>query len=300
VLSVLWAVAPGFGVIDLDAALPPGDPDFRRHWFLEGSWGLFITALIVVPLLVVVLCPRGAWDAVSQLAAVACCGVVAGVMCLDVSFVLFPAELALTAWVVWLAIRAGLSQPTEPGAHGRRLPLVVVCATYIGLAALFGPDAWTLKIAGILLGMVGLAAWLAYAPSAYLDTNPGMRRSWPLLVMALVAAGPWIAYAANMAEEFRSGLRYTSSNIDRITGQTAFVWAVAALPVLAGLGRLRIRMSIWTAAVAGVGFGSFAVIYPHHLASPGAGWGIAAIAWSAAMVGVAEGTLWRTAKAAIP
>jgi len=58
--ALLWAFAPGYGLIDLSTAVPPGDPGFRTHWFLEGIWGLFTTVLVAAPLLAAALRPARA------------------------------------------------------------------------------------------------------------------------------------------------------------------------------------------------------------------------------------------------
>jgi hypothetical protein len=114
--------------------------------------------------------------------------------------------------------------------------------------------------------------------------------SWPPLVVAVAAAGPWLTYAVSMSTQSRDGLSYISSEIDRVPAQSALALAMVALPTVAALGWLSIRLAACTAAVVGAGFGSFAVLYPDHLASPGAAWGAAAIVWSVALIVVGEVT----------
>jgi len=137
----MWGVF-GFGLIDLETALPPGDPGFREHWFLEGSWGFLVTALVIVPLLVVGLEPARASAPVGQLHVVAACCAAAAVLYLDGTLFALPIALEVTAWAVWMSLR-GLAKlvaqgaPTE-GQTRQWWPFALVVGTYGGLPLLFG------------------------------------------------------------------------------------------------------------------------------------------------------------------
>jgi hypothetical protein len=207
--------------------------------------------------------------------------------------------LLITAWSVWLPIRSQvIASPTERGVAGW-WPFAVVSGTYLGLPLLFGPDSFTGKVVGMLAGLLGLTGLLAYSPTAAVLGGTGRSRSWPLVAVALVGSGAWIGYAVSTAHAHWEGLRYVGT-VERISAQTAFALAVAALPPIAGLGWLSIRLPVWTACIAGAGFGVFATLYPDQLRSPGAAWGTAAIIWSVATIAVAEATLWRRTTRADP
>ena len=154
---------------------------------------------------------------------------------------------------------------------------------------MFGWDAWGVKTIGILAVVFGLVAWLASAPSA--PTRAALRggapASWPVLTVTAVAAGPWLGYAVSMTGIYWDGVRYTGT-VDRIAAQVALPLAVVAVPAMAGWGWLPLRLSTWTSTAVAAGFGSFAVLYPDEMASPGAAWGVVAIIWSVALVAVAE------------
>ncbi len=294
-LSLLWALVPGFALIDLTTAFPPGDPEFRTHWFLEGSWGLLTTSLIVVPLLVGVLRPSLVRDISLHLTVVAVCCVAAAVICVAPSYLVLAVVVAMTSASVWLAFgqhRAAVAQATY---RREWWPLLAILGGYLGLPLLlFRTDALELPVVSVLLAMLALVVWLARSQRVGLTEVAGDHapRVWLLLVAALVGAGPWVDYAWKTAAAYRDGLRYTGL-IDRIPAQSVLALAIVALPVVAGLGMLPFRIPTWTAAVAGAGFGAFAVLYPDHLGSPGAGWGVAAITWSALILLLAEGAAFR-------
>lgn len=286
VLSLLWGLVPGFGLIDLDTAAPPGDPTFAGDWMLEGSWGALVTALVVVPLLVVALSPGRAIDVAKQLAALAACCAVAAVGCLNAGFLALPISLVLTAAALWPWRHIPASAGSGGGAT-RWWPPVLVVATYIGLPlVLFGPGGLEVKSFGILTGLLALVAGLAYIGPARRGVV-GSTISWPLLLMTGAAAGPWLGYALGMVRAYHDGMRY-SGLVDRIPAQVVLGLAVVLLPVLAALGYLPSRLPVWTAAATAALFGWFAVLYPELRGSPGAFWGTAALVWSVALVLVAE------------
>lgn len=289
VLSLLWALVPGFALIDLTSAIPPGDPTFRSRWFLEGSWGLLTTILILIPLLVVFLRPVLAHDVILHLLVVAGCCVGAAAVCVAPSYVGLAIVVAITAAAVWGAFRQNRVS-ADPTGLWKWWPLIAFLGAYVALPLLlFGPDAFDIQGLGVVFGILGLSGWLALTQGPSRASAGAHRgRSWPLVLMALAGAGPWVGYALGMASEYRSGVRYTGL-IDRIPAQSVLALTVIALPIVASLGALPLRLPVWTAAITSAGFGTFGLLYPDQLGSPGAGWGVAAIIWSIAMVVVAEG-----------
>lgn len=287
-LSLLWALAPGFALIDLTTAIPPGDPTFRSRWFLEGSWGLLTTNLIVIPLLVVFFRPACAPDVILQLSVVAGCCIAAAALCFAPSYIGLAVVVAMTAAVVWMVVgRQRVS--AQPRRAWKAWPQLAFLGAYVLLPLLlFGPSAFEIKSLSVILGIFGLSSWLAHSQGPSLRFARGHRaRWWPLLVVALAGAGPWVGYALRMAAEYRSGVRYTGL-VDRIPAQSVLVLAVVALTIVAAFGGIRFRLPIWTAALTGAGFGAFGLLYPDQIGSPTAGWGAGAIIWSTAIVVAAE------------
>ena len=285
--SWFWAFTPGFGLIDLETAIPPGDPEFRRYWFYEGTWGVLVTALIVVPLLASALRPGLASNVTPQQAVLVGCFTLAGLLCLDPRFLLLPIGLGLSTWA-WAAL-------LRPVDRSSRLhsplwwPLVLIGVGYLLLPLLmFGPDVYAAKTVGVLVGFVALTWWLAYAaPSPVGHARRLSAGSWALLIVVLVAAVPWLAYANQAASHARAH-DYIGSLIDRLVAQAAFPICLLALLIAAVIGWLPIRLAAWPAAVASAGFGFLAIWYPEHQGSPGADWGTAVLAWSACLAVVTE------------
>ena len=184
ILSLLWGV-PGFALIDLDTALPPGDPQFREHWFLESGWGLFITALVLIPLLAVSLAPALVRDVAHQLHIMAGCAVAAGALCLEVSMAGLAAGFVITAWVVWSPLRDEVQSYEDGGQATRRRWALAVTAVYAGLPMFFGLEAYTVKVAIVLLGVLGPVLWLAFASRVVI---PGHTQTSSLLVARRVFA----------------------------------------------------------------------------------------------------------------
>lgn len=292
-LALAWGTV-GFGIIDLDTAIPPADPEFRGHWFLEGSNGLYVTALVMVPLLVVVLAPGQQRGVCRQLHVLAGCSASAALLCLDGSLLLLPFGFEMTVLLVWLPLRASTDGAPE---RVRWRALVAVVGTFAATALAFGPDAFTGRLLGILAGTLGLAIWLAWTAAASATLGPFVRGRWPLLLTGLAGAFLWSTYAVRMASDFWSGMRYAGT-VDRISSQSGLALALAALPLGVAVGWLTVRLTTWTAAAASAGIGWFGVLNPGEVASIGVGWGLGVLAWSFALLVVSEATLHRRSRAA--
>jgi hypothetical protein len=293
--SLFWAFFPGFGLIDLITAEPPGDPEFRKHWFREGSWGTLVTSLIIAPLLATALRPGLASNAARHQMVLAGCFVMAAALCLDGQFLLLPIGLALSTGTWWALMR-----PASQSAWQVRplwWPLLLIGAGYLVLPGLaFGADAFTPHTVGTLAGVVALAGWLAHASPTSRGHLMSPGRRWILLLPVVVAALPWLGYSLEAASAAR-GDDYTGSGIDRLVAQAAFPTCVLVPPAVASFGWLPVRLAVWPAAVAGAGFGLLGVGYPEHLSSPGAGWGVAAAVWSTCLVILAESIVRSDARA---
>jgi hypothetical protein len=111
------------------------------------------------------------------------------------------------------------------------------------------------------------------------------RPSAPLLVVALAAALPVLAYAWDMASNGRAELPPEDSY-----AYVPTVWSAAAAMALATVlvaWLAALRPSVWQvpatcAAGAAFLFGIASIINPDIAASGGRGWGAAAVVWSAA------------------
>lgn len=295
-LAVMWGIF-GFGIIDLGSAIPPEDPVFRGRWFLEGSNGIYLTALVIVPLLTVSLAPSQLGAVCRQLHVLAGCAAVAAVMCLDPLLVVRIVEIELTIALVWLPLREG---PSGESSRARWWALVGIVVTFLGLPMLFGADSYQAGLLGVLLGTIGLSVWLAFAPAAGATLGAFPVRpscpTWPMFVIASLGAVLWSAYSIRVASDYWSGQRYTGV-VDVISGQAGLAVALAALPLAAATGWLPVRLPMWTGATVGAGVGCFAILNPDEIVSPGSGWGAVAIAWSGAALLVSEATLQRRLQA---
>jgi hypothetical protein len=296
VLAVLLAVAWGifgFGIIDLETAIPPENPEFRGRWFLEGSNGLYLTALVIVPLLVVAMTPSQLGAVCRQLHVVAGCTAVAALLCLDPLLVVRILQLELTALLGRLPLRE--ASGGEPG-RARWWTLIGIVVTFFGLPMLFGADSYDPSLLSLLAGVIGLAVWLAFAPAA--GTTLGRfpvrpsRSTWAMFLVAALGTVLWLSYSVRVASDYWSGLRYPGF-VDVISGQAGLAIALAALPLGVALGWLPVRLPMWTGATLGAGVGCFAILNPDEIVSFGGGWGVVAIVWSGAALLVSEATLQR-------
>jgi hypothetical protein len=119
---------------------------------------------------------------------------------------------------------------------------------------LFGSDSYDPSLLSLLVGILGLAVWLAFAPNA--GTTLGQfpvrpsRSNWPIFVIATLGAVLWSAYSVRAASDFWSGQRYTGV-VDVISGQAGLAPALAALPPGVALGWLPVRLPMWTGATLG-------------------------------------------------
>lgn len=117
---------------------------------------------------------------------------------------------------------------------------------------------------------------------------PAGRSSLPLVVLAVAAAIPLLAYAAGQAE---------LSRLDRTSEHAAFFhWveasfiaaAVALLGLLAAVRPVAYRLAAWTAGVSLVVLGGASVVLGGYASAFDAGWGLAALVWGILLVAAAE------------
>ena len=291
-MSFVWGV-PGFALIDLDTALPPGEPRFREHWFLESGWGVFITALVVIPLVAVAVAPGLSRDVALQLQIMAGCAVAAGAMCLELSMAALALAFSITSVVVWSPLREEeVGAWVDGGRAARHRWALAVTAVYAGVPLLFGLDAYTGKVAVVLIGVLVPSFWLAFASRVVVPGARGQARSWWLVLFALLWCGPWVVHALATAQESWEGLRYIGA-VERVSAHVAFAITMGVLPIATAIGWHAIRVPLTTVSVAGGGFGAFSVLYPTHMLSPGSAWGVAAMVGSLAMLAAMEATLRR-------
>lgn len=289
-LSLLWGLVPGFAFIDLDAAIPPGDPVFHDHWVLEGSWGALVSSMIVAPLLAVAVRPALASEVARHQAVVAACFVIAALLCGSVAFLVLPLGLGVSTLAWWSLLRIASHARASSERAVRWWALLFIGAGYLLLPLVaFGPEAFTVKTVAILVCVGSLAALLAHRSPTRSGVSEGPRRLSPgLLVAVLVVAGPLLGYALRMAAESRAGFDYVGSGVDRVVAQAALPVLLVALLLMAVLGWLPTRLAVWPATVAGMAVGAFGILYPDHLASLGAVWGVAALVGSICVLVIVE------------
>ena len=306
-LSVLWALAPGFGLIDLETAIPPANPEFRDDWFLEGSWGLLATVLIVAPVLVAAVRPAAATDVAKQQTVLVGCFVLAAILCMTGTFLILPIGLGLSTLAWWWPLHPMDAPTRQPNRIAIWWPYFLIGGGFVALPLLLlGPGAFTAKTIMMLAALAALVASLAHATperatrpehvpqqgagqvSGQVSGQTPGRVLWPLLVTTAVTAGPWLGYAWAVAADSRGGFEYISSGIDRVVAQSALGLIMVALPAAAAVRWLPVRLAVWPAVAVGAGFGLFAIRDPDLPGSPGSAWGAAAVVGSVFLLLVAE------------
>ncbi|PFG39070.1 hypothetical protein ATJ97_1565 [Georgenia soli] len=294
VLALAWSTV-GFATTDLWVVIPPGHPLFAAdEAMLEAGWGIYLSCLVVLPLLALVLRPDLGRAVVTQLGVVAACTVPVAALSLDAALLLFGAVLAVTALPVAWPAREGRRR--RPGDR-RRLTVGWAAATLAVFAGL--PWGGFMRTSGdyypagsrngaILLLATVAAAWLLAAVSRRRPSGgPAVRDRATTAVLGVVALGaaPWLVYLWHLCSTARHVDSYLTNGIDHWPAQAAGTLAVLALPVSAVLGRGSVRLAGATAGLTGILLGAFSLLYQDVAASLGSLWGALAIAWGCALSG---------------
>lgn len=164
-------------------------------------------------------------------------------------------------------------------------PLQQIALVALALACAAVASGAYIGIAGAAIVLVPLVVVLALHPGRREVFRPLRRPSAPLLVVALAAALPALAYAGKMASNGRAELPPEDSY-----AYVPTVWSAAAamalatvlVAVLAALRPSGWQVSATCAAAATFLFGVASIVNPDIAASGGRGWGAAAVVWSVA------------------
>jgi hypothetical protein len=137
----------------------------------------------------------------------------------------------------------------------------------------------------IVLATVGIAVVLHPARREFLAGGPGF--SAGLAAIALLCAGPLLAYALSMSEQARE-LSGPPHHIQRLTTMAAMAIAVGLVGVLAALQTRGWRISAWCVGAAAMVLGLSFVVFPSYRGSAGGGWGVFAVGSGLLYIVVAE------------
>ena len=286
-LSVLWALAPGFGLIDLETAIPPANPEFRDDWFLEEA-GPPATVLIVAPVLVAAVRPAAATDVAKQQTVLVGCFVLAAILCMTGTFLILPIGLGLSTLAWWWPLHPMDAPTRQPNRIAIWWPYFLIGGGFVALPLLLlGPGAFTAKTIMMLAALAALVASLAHAtperatrPEHVPQQGAGQvsgqvsgqmpgRVLWPLLVTTAVTAGPWLGYAWAVAADSRGGFEYISSGIDRVVAQSALGLIMVALPAAAAVRWLPVRLAVGRRSLSAQGSGCSRSATPTCPEAPG-------------------------------
>lgn len=292
VLSLAWSTV-GFATTDLWVVIPPGHPLFAAdEAMLEAGWGIYLSCLVVLPLLALVLRPELGRAVAVQLGVVAACTAPAAALSLDARLLLLGVVLAVTGLLVAWPAREGRRRRA---GDRRRLTVVWAAVTLVVFAGL--PWGGFMRTSGdfypagsrngaILLLATVAAAWGLAAVAGRPARRPVVRKRPVPVVLIVVALGaaPWLVYVWHLCSTARYVDSYLTNGIDHWPAQAACAVAVLALPVLAVLGPGCVRLAGSTAGLTGILLGAFSLLYRDVAASLGPGWGVLAIVWGTALV----------------
>lgn len=187
-------------------------------------------------------------------------------------------------------ILVGVGFLAQAGSPGRRIAAFQQVALTIpayAVAGLLGRDRDFLPFTLVLTAAVVLTGALHPARSRIL-TRGRLRPS--LAVLALVAAGPLVLYALEMARNQRLNLPPVDAH-DGLNQWAALAAAALALALVAGLasiGTEGFAIPGFCAAAAAVAWGVAAAIYPSNPGAEGRAWALAAIVWGVVFAGLTE------------
>jgi hypothetical protein len=218
------------------------------------------------------------------------------------------AFFGLTTLVLgWFEGDEGLAIPVTDLGYGGLVGILITAGL---LAQLRAPER---KIAGVQQAALAGLALLISAPLAADHQNlaPGLitlfsvgvvialhpaRREFfmpskafspGLAVVAVLGAGPLVAYALSMAAQARE-LSGPPHHIQRLTWMAALAIAVVLVGLLAALQTRGWRIPAWCAAAAVLVLGLASMVFPNHWGSAGVGWGAFAVGGGLLFVVVAE------------
>jgi hypothetical protein len=189
---------------------------------------------------------------------------------------------ALVGIILTLGLLVQLRAP-ERRIAGLQQAALVVPALLVG--SVIAGDAQNLVPAVILLPTLGILLTLHPARDEFLRL--GVSASPALLVVAIAAGIPLIAYALDMAAEARD-LTGPPHHVQRLSTMAAMAIAILLTGLLAALKTRGWRIPAWSAGSAALVFGLVSMAFPDHPGAEGRWWAGLAIAGGAVFVATAE------------
>lgn len=189
---------------------------------------------------------------------------------------------ALFGVILTLAVLVQLRAP-ERRIAGMQQAALVIPALIVGSAV--AGDAQNLVTALILVVTLGILFALHPARREFLRRGASLSPS--LLLVAVLAATPLIAYALHMGAEARE-LVGPPHHVQRLSTQASLAVAILVTALLAALRTRGWRIPAWSAGLAALVFGLASMAFPESAGAVSRWWAALAIAGGVLFVGVAE------------
>jgi hypothetical protein len=194
---------------------------------------------------------------------------------------------ALYGLILTTGVLVQLRAP-ERKIAGLQQAAMVVPATFIGAA--LSSDSQLLQSAAIFTPAVGILLALHPARGEFL--RQGSSFSPALLAMAILGAGPLIAYGLAMGGQAKQVVG-PPHHVLRLSTMAALAIAILLVALLAAARTRGWGIPAWSAGMAAVVVGLASAIFPDHPGAAGRAWGIVAVAGGLLFVAVAEWEAWR-------
>lgn len=198
---------------------------------------------------------------------------------------------ALVGIILTLGLLVQLRAPERKIAGLQQAALVIPALV---VASAIAGDAQNLVPALILLPTLGILLILHPAREEF--NRLGASASAALLLVAIAAGFPLIAYALDMAAEARD-LTGPPHHVQRLSTMAAMAIAILLTGLLAALKTRGWRTPAWSAGSAAVAFGLVSMAFPDHPGAEGRWWAALAIAGGVVFIAVAE---WEATRETAP
>jgi hypothetical protein len=189
---------------------------------------------------------------------------------------------ALAGIILTVGVGSQLRAP-ESKIAGVQQAALVVPALLIGSA--LAADSQNVEAAAIVCIGVGILLILHPARAQIVRRTAPVSR--PLLAIAVIGAGPSIAYAVAMGAQAQD-LVGPPHHVQRLSTMAAMSIGIVLVELLASFKTRGWRIPAWSAGIAAIIFGLASVVYPDHPGAAGLGWGAVTLAGGALFIAVAE------------